>query len=126
MAYALTILDQMRTDIEEQFRARTRALQARRRESEEFGRNPEMQELMGRTRYLWERNIALQLQVRTLTEEREDLIRRQATDLTTTLGLHDKVAELKRERDQLQQQLASLRAESPVVTTAPASEDSKV
>ena len=81
---------------------------------------------MGRTRYPWERNIALQLQVRTLTEEREDLIRRQATDLTTTLGLHNKVAELKRERDQLQQQLASLRAESPVTAPAPASEASEV
>ena len=86
MGYALTILDQMRTDMEEQFQARTRPLQAGRRESEEFGRNPEMQELMSRTRYLWERNIALQLQVRTLTEEREDLVRRQATDLTTTLA----------------------------------------
>ena len=121
MGYALTILEQMRTDMEKQFRARMRALQTGHRESEQFGQNPEMQELMGRTRYLWERNIALQLQVRTLTEEREDLARRQATDLTTTLGLHDKVAELKRERDQLQQQLASLRAEPPVAAPAPAS-----
>ncbi len=126
MGYALTVLDQMRTDMEERFRDQARALQAGRRESEEFSRNPEMQELMDRTRYLWERNIALQLQVRTLTEEREDLIRRQATDLTTTLGLHDKVAELKRERDQLQQQLASLRVESPVAAPAPASEASEV
>ena len=126
IGYALTVLDQMRTDMEERFRAQTRALQAGRRESEEFSRNPEMQELVGRTRYLWERNIALQLQVRTLTEEREDLVRRQATDLTTTLGLHDKVAELKRERDQLQQQLASLRAESPVAAPAPASEAPEV
>ena len=93
---------------------------------EEFSRNPEMQELMDRTRYLWERNIALQLQVRTLTEEREDLVQRQATDLTTTLGLHDKVAELKREKNQLQQQLASLCAESPVTAPAPASEASEV
>ncbi len=96
MGYALTVLDQMRTDVEERFRAQMRALQAGRRESEEFVRNPQMQELMDRTRYLWERNIALQLQIRALTEEREDLVRRQATDLTTTLGLHDKVAELKR------------------------------
>ena len=118
MGYALTILDQMWTDVEEWFRAQTRALQAGRRESEEFSRNPEMQELMGRTRYLWERNIALQLQVRALTEEREDLVRRQATDLTTTLGLHDKVAELKRERDQLQQQLADPHAEPPVAAPA--------
>ena len=126
MGYALTILDRMRTDMQEQFRARTRALQAGRQESEEFGRNPKMQELMGRTRYLWEQNITLQLQVRTLTEEREDLVRRQATDLTTTLGLHDKVAELKRERDQLQQQLASLHAKSPMTTPAPPSEASEV
>ena len=126
IGYALTVLDQMRTDMEERFRIQTRALQAGRRESEEFSRNPEMQELMGRTRYLWERNIALQLQVRTLTKEREDLVQRQATDLTTTLGLHDKVAELKRERDQLQQQLASLRAESPVAAPAPASKTPEV
>ena len=126
IGYALTVLDQMRTDMEERFRIQTRALQAGRRESEEFSRNPEMQELMGRTRYLWERNIALQLQVRTLTKEREDLVQRQATDLTTTLGLHDKVAELKRERDQLQQQLASLRAESQVAAPAPTSETPEI
>ncbi len=113
MGYALTVLDQMRTDVEERFQAQTRALQAGRQESEEFGQNPQMQELMGRTRYPWERNIALQLQVRALTEEREDLVRRQTADFATTLGLHDKVAELKRERDQLQQQLADLRAEPP-------------
>ncbi len=58
MGYALTVLDQMRTDMEERFRAQTRALQAGRRESEEFSRNPEMRELMGRTRYLWERSIS--------------------------------------------------------------------
>ncbi len=126
MGYALTVLDQMRTDMEERFQAQTRALQAGRRENEEFSRNPEMQELMGRTRYLWERNIALQLQVRILTEEREDLIRRQANDLTTTLGLHDKVAGLKRERDQLQQQLADLRAKPPAVASASVSVASEV
>ncbi len=76
---------------------------------------------MGRIRYLSERNIALQLQVCTLTEEREDLVRRQTADLETTLGLHDKVAELRRERDQLQQQLADLCAEPPVTATTPVS-----
>ncbi len=126
MGYALTVLDQMQTDVEEWFRAQTRALQAGRRESEEFGRNPQMQELMGRTRYLWERNIALQLQVRALTEEQEDLVRHQATDLTTTLGLHDKVTELKRERDQLQQQLADLRAMPPAAASASMSVASEV
>ncbi len=126
IGYALTVLDQMRTDMEERFQAQMRALQVGRWESEEFSQNPEMQELVGRTRYLWERNIALQLQVRTLKEEREDLVRRQATDLTTTLGLHDKVAELKRERDQLQQQLNSIRAESPVAAPTPASESPEV
>ncbi len=81
---------------------------------------------MGRTRYLWERNIALQLQVRALTEEWEDLVRRQTADLETTLGLHDKVAELRQERDQLQQQLADLHAEPPVTATTPASIASEV
>ncbi len=76
---------------------------------------------MGRTRYLWERNIAPQLQVRALTEEREDLGRRQTADLEKTLGLHDKVAELKQERDRLQRQLDDLRAEPPAVATTPAS-----
>ncbi len=126
MGYTLTVLDQMRTDVEEQFRAQTRALQVRRQESEEFGRNPQMQELMGRTRYLWERNITLQLQVRALTEERKDLVRCQTTDLETTLGLHDKVAELKRERDQLQQQLTDLRAELPAAASASVSVASKL
>ncbi len=72
------------------------------------------------------RSPALQLQVRALTEEREDLVRRQTTDLETTLGLHDKVAELRRERDQLQQQLADLHAEPPVMATTPASIASEV
>ncbi len=126
MGYALTILDRMRTDVEERFRAQTRALQARRQESDEFGRNPQMQELMGRTRYLWERNIALQLQVHALTEEREDLVRRQTADLETTLGLHDKVAELKQQRDRLQRQLDDLRAEPSAAAANPASIASEV
>ncbi len=61
MGYALTVLDQMQTDVEEQFQAQTQALQTGHQEGEEFGRNPQMQDLMGQTRYLWERNIALQL-----------------------------------------------------------------
>ena len=81
---------------------------------------------MSRTRYLWERNIALQLQVRPLTEEREDLVWRQTIDLETTLGLHNKVAELKQERDRLQQQLDDLRAETPAMATTPASIASEV
>ena len=43
MGYALTVLDRMRTDVEERFRAQTRALQTGRQEGEEFGRNPQMQ-----------------------------------------------------------------------------------
>ncbi len=59
---------------------------------------------------MWERNIALQLQVHALTEERGELIRRQTADLETTLGLHNQMAELRQERDQLQQQLDEFRA----------------
>ena len=126
MGYALAVLDQMRTDVAERFRAQTRALQTGHQEGEEFGRNPQMQNLMGRTRYLWERNIALQLQVRALTEEREELVRRQTTNLETTLGLHNKVVELKQERDRLQQQLGDLRAEPPATATTPTSIASEV
>ncbi len=53
---------------------------------EESGRPDQVQGLLGQTRYLWERIIALQLQVRTLTDEREDL--------EITLGLHNQMAEL--------------------------------
>ncbi len=81
---------------------------------------------MGRTRYLWEWNIVLQLQVRALTEEREDLVRHKTTDLETTLGFHHKVAELKQERDRLQQRLDDLCAEPPAMATAPASIASEV
>ncbi len=126
MGYALAILDRVQTDVEEWFRFQTRALQTGRQEGKEFGRNPQMQNLLGRTRYLWERNIALQLQVRALTEEREELVRLQTTDLETTIGLHNKVAELKQERDRLQQQLDDLRAEPPATATPPASIASEV
>ncbi len=85
-----------------------------------------MQNLMGRPRYLWERNIALQLQVRALTEEREDLVRHQITDLEIPLGLHNEVAELMQERDRLQQQLDDLCAERPATATTPASIASEV
>ncbi len=54
MGYALTVLDRMRPDVEERFRAQTLALQTGCQEGEEFGRNPQMRELMRRTRYLWE------------------------------------------------------------------------
>ncbi len=90
MGYALAILDRIRTDVEERFRFQTQALQTGCQEGEEFGRNPQMQNLLGQTRYLWEWNIALQLQVHALTEEQEELIRRQTTSLETTLGLHNK------------------------------------
>ncbi len=126
MGYALAALDRIRTDVEERFRSQTRALQTGRQEGEEFGRNPQLQDLLGRMRYLWERNIALQLQVHALTEEREELVRRQTTDLETILGLHNQMAELRQERDRLQQQLDNLRVEPPVVATPPASIASEV
>ncbi len=78
MGYALAILDRIRTDVEEQFRTQIRALQAGQQQGEEFGRPDQLQGLLGRIRYhiyLWERNIALQLQVRAQTEEREELVR---------------------------------------------------
>ncbi len=112
--------------MEERFRFQTRALQTGRQEGEEFGRNPQLQDLLGRTRYLWERNITLQLQVRALTEEREELVWHQTTDLETTLGLHNQMAELRQERDRLQQQLDDLRAEPPATATPPASIASEV
>ncbi len=74
----------------------------------------------------WERNIALQLQVRALTEEREEQLRRQTAELETTLGLHNKVSELTQARDRLQQQLDELRAALPVTATPPAPATSEV
>ncbi len=126
MGYALAILDQIRTDVEEGFRSQTRALQVGRQKGEEFGCPEQLQSLLGWTRYLWEWNIALQLQVRALTEEREELIRRQTTDLETTLNLHNQMAGLQQERDWLQQQLDDLRTEPPAVATPPASVASEV
>ncbi len=49
MGYALAILDQMRTNVEDRYRAQTRALPTGCQEGEEFGRNPQMQNLLGRT-----------------------------------------------------------------------------
>ncbi len=69
MGYALAVLDRIWTDVEEWFRFQTRTLQTGQQEGEEFGSNKQLQDLLGGTRYLWERNIALQLQVRALTEE---------------------------------------------------------
>ncbi len=126
IGYALAILDKVRTDIEERFCFQTRALQDSRQEGKEFGRHPQLQSLLGRMRYLWERNIALQLQVRALTEEREEQIQYQAAELETTLGLHNKVAELTQARDQLQRQLNELRAAPPVPATPPAPAASEV
>ncbi len=126
IGYALAILDKIRTDLEERFHFQTRALQDGRQEGKEFGRHPQLQNLLGRTRYLWERNIALQLQVRALTEEREEQLRHQAAELETTLGLHNKVAELTQARDHLQWQLDELRAAPPVTATPPAPATSEV
>ncbi len=54
MGYALAILDQIWTDVEEGFRSQTRALQAGQQRGEEFGCTDQLQSLLGRTRYLWE------------------------------------------------------------------------
>ncbi len=49
MGYALAVLDRIRTDVEEQFRFQTRALQTGRQEGLEFGRNKQLQDLLGPT-----------------------------------------------------------------------------
>ncbi len=54
MGYALAVLDQIRTDVEERFRSQTQTLQTGRQRGEEFGRNEQLQNLLGLTRYLWE------------------------------------------------------------------------
>lgn len=126
MGYALAILDQTHTDIEERFRSQTRAIQAGRQKSDEFGCLNQVRCLLGWIRHLWERNIALQLQVRNLTEEREEMIRRQTEDLERTLGLHNQVTELRQERDRLQHQLDDLQAEPPTVATPPSSTSNAV
>ncbi len=54
IGYALAILDRIRTDVEDRFRFQTQALRDGRQEGEEFGCNPQLQNLLGRMRYLWE------------------------------------------------------------------------
>ncbi len=61
-----------------------------------------------------------------MTEEREELIRRQTTDLEATLDQHNHMAELRRERDCLQQRLDDLQTESQAIATSSTSTESEV
>ncbi len=49
IGYALAVLDRIQTDVEERFQFQTRALQTGRQEGEDFGRNKQLQDLLGRT-----------------------------------------------------------------------------
>ncbi len=49
MGYALAILDRIWTNVEERFRFQMRALQTGHQEGEELARNPQLQNLLGRT-----------------------------------------------------------------------------
>ncbi len=121
MDYALAMLSQARTDIEERFRHQSQALQAGRRRSDAFECPDHVQHLMGQMRHLWEQNSCLQQQVRTLMEEREEMVRPQIEALERTFGLNNQMEELRQERDRLQQQLDHLQTEPPAIATLPAS-----
>ncbi len=54
------------------------------------------------------------------------MIQRQTKDLETTLGLHNQVTELRRERDRLQEQLDDLRREPSAMATPLALTSSEV
>ncbi len=110
--YAVDVVGLLRTNIDDQMEQRTETLRAA-QNSEEFQQPGQIENLMGRARYLWERNAALKKKIVTLEAGRQELEGQQTQAAGEMWQLRDRIKELKEEGERLQQQLEEARVPPP-------------
>ncbi len=118
----------LRTKINTQMERQTETLRAA-RNSEEFRQPGQVENLMGRARYLWDSNADLKKKIAALETERQELTSQQTQTTSEMQRLHSRIEELRQEGTRLQQQLEeALIPPRPVGPEVPgaASDDSTV
>ncbi len=112
MDYATYTMDLLRTDVDEQMERRARALRVA-GDSEEFRQPGEVENLMGRVRYLWECKEESKKKITTLEAQRQELEVQRSQGNDERLQLRNQIKELNEEREGLRQQLEHAQAPPP-------------
>ena len=110
--YAADTMDLLRTEVNTQVELRVEALQ-KAGHSEELQQSGEIDELMGRTRDLWERKEDCKTRITTLEAQKQELEDQRAQGANERSKLRNQIREMTEERTDLLQQLAAARAQPP-------------
>ncbi len=115
MNYATNTMDLLRTDVDEQMKRQVENLLTA-GDSEEFQQPGEIRDLMGRTRYLWERREDSKTEIAKLEAQRQELEAQRAQGAAETAKLRDQIRELTKERGGLWWQLKDAQGPPPSTT----------
>ncbi len=110
--YAVDVMGLLRMKINTQGEQQTETLRAA-RHSEEFRQPGQVENLMGRARYLWDGNAKLKKKIASLEIERQELASQQTQTTGEMQRLHNRIGELQGEGERLQRQLEEVRAPPP-------------
>ncbi len=114
MNYATDTMDLLRTDVDEQMKRQVEGLWTA-GDSEEFQQYGEIKDLMGRTRYLWERREDSKMEIAALEAQRQELEAQRAQGAAKRAKLRDQIRQLTEERGGLLRQLKN--AQTPLPST---------
>ncbi len=110
--YAMDVMELLRMDVDERMKWRNETLWEA-RDSEEFRQPGQVENLMGRARYLWEHDAEFKKKIVTLEAQQQELEGQQARTAGEMQQLRDQIKELQEEKGRLRQQLEDARAPSP-------------
>ncbi len=96
MNYATDAMDLLQTDLDAQVERRVKALQ-KAGDSEELQQPGEMDDLMGRARYLWERKEDCRTEITTLEAQKQELENQRTQGTNERLQLRNQIRELTEE-----------------------------
>ncbi len=105
-------MDLLQTEVDTQVERRVEALQ-KAGHSKELQQSGEMDELMGRTRDLWERKEGCKTKITTLEAQKQELEDQRAQGTDEQSKLRNQIRELTEDRTDLLQQLAAARTQPP-------------
>ncbi len=112
--YATDAMESLRANIDDQVKRQAEALKTA-QSNKKFRRPGQIEDLMGRARYLWEKNDELKKKMATLERKQQELEGQQAQAAGKMQELLDRIKGLREEGARLQQQLEEARAPPPPV-----------